>query len=123
MAVPRLGTAETASAPGYPAYVEPVVTDNPGQMRYEIALDGEVVGFTQYRRSNLEGPIAFVHTEIEPGHEGEGLGSRLVSAALDDARDKGLAVVPLCPFVRSYIAEHAEYADLVPADRREEFGL
>jgi predicted GNAT family acetyltransferase len=32
-------------------------------------------------------------------------------------------VVPYCPFVRSWITEHSEYADLVPADRREQFGL
>jgi predicted GNAT family acetyltransferase len=35
---------------------------------------------------------------------------------LDDARAKSLAVRPLCPFIRKYIGEHPEYADLVPPD-------
>jgi predicted GNAT family acetyltransferase len=32
-------------------------------------------------------------------------------------------VLPYCPFVNSWIASHPEYADLVPAGRREQFGL
>jgi hypothetical protein len=32
-------------------------------------------------------------------------------------------VLPYCPFVLSWITEHSEYADLVPAGRREQFGL
>ena len=97
------------------------VTDVPDRSRFEIEIDGAVVGFAQYRRR--PGLIAFVHTEIEPGHEGEGLGSALVSAALDAARAEGVAVLPFCPFVRSFIDEHREYAGLVPTDRRAEFGL
>lgn len=97
------------------------VTDAPDRSRFEIALDGTVVGFAQYRRR--PGGIAFIHTEIEPGHEGEGLGTALVSAALDAARAEGAEVLPFCPFVRSFIEEHREYADLVPTGRRAEFGL
>jgi predicted GNAT family acetyltransferase len=97
------------------------VTDAPERSRFEIELDGEVVGFAQYRRR--PGVIAFIHTEIEPGHEGEGLGGELVGAALDAARAEGAQVLPFCPFVRSFIDRHREYADLVPADRRDEFEL
>jgi predicted GNAT family acetyltransferase len=46
-----------------------------------------------------------------------------VRASLDDARARHLVVLPYCPFVRSWITEHSEYADLVPAGRREQFGL
>jgi predicted GNAT family acetyltransferase len=42
---------------------------------------------------------------------------------LDDAREHGQQVLPYCPFVRSYIERHQEYADLVPAAERERFGL
>jgi predicted GNAT family acetyltransferase len=103
--------------------VTPTVADNPGKERFEISVDGEVVGMTQYRLSKNRGLIAFIHTEIDPEREGEGLGSRLISFALDSARERGLAVLPFCPFVRAYIERHPEYADLVPEDHREEFGL
>jgi len=34
-----------------------------------------------------------------------------------------LAVLPYCPFVKGWITGHREYADLVPEDRRHQFGL
>ena len=99
----------------------PATTDNAAEHRYEVAVDGEVVGFTQYRAR--PGLIAFIHTEVDRRHEGEGLGSTLIAAALDDARQRGLAVLPFCPFVNAYIQRHREYVDLVPAQYRGEFGL
>ena len=81
--------------------------------RFEIHVDGTLAGWAAYR---LEpGRITFTHTEIDPLYEGHGLGGELVRAALDSARSRGLAVVPACPFVRSYIARHDEYAELVPS--------
>ena len=97
------------------------VTDNPDKARFEIVADGELAGFAQYHLR--DGVIAFTHTQTDDRFRGHGLGSRLVRASLDDARARHLAVVPYCPFVLSWITEHSEYADLVPADRREQFGL
>lgn len=99
----------------------PTVTDVPDRGRFEIDVDGAVLGFAQYRRR--PGVIAFTHTEIDPAHGGEGLGSMLVTAALDTARAEGLAVLPFCPFVRDFIGAHHEYLDLVPVERRAAFGL
>jgi uncharacterized protein len=62
-------------------------------------------------------------TEIDPRFEGRGLGSQLIAEALDDARRRQLAVLPFCPFVRSFIASHADYVGLVPEERRAAFGL
>jgi predicted GNAT family acetyltransferase len=93
------------------------IADNPEQSRYEIRADGELAGFAAYELH--PGRITFVHTEIDSEHEGEGLGSRLARAALDAARERGLAVIPRCPFIAGYIARHPdEYLDLVvPAMR------
>lgn len=87
------------------------VGDNAGAHRYEALVDGEVAGYLVYR---LEpGLITLLHTEVDPAFEGHGVGSRLVAAALDDIRSRGLSIRPFCPFVRSYIARHPEYTDLV----------
>jgi predicted GNAT family acetyltransferase len=101
--------------------VLPTVADAPGRERFEISLDGAVVGFTTYHR----GPraISLIHTEVDPAHEGKGLASQLIRAALDTARAESLAVLPHCPFVRGFIEAHKEYLDLVPVDRRAEFKL
>ena len=90
------------------------VRDNPTELRYEL-LDGDtVIGLIRYR---LEpGAVALIHTEIEPAHEGQGLGSELVKGALDDLRGRGLRLVPICPYVRSWLERHPEYADLVTSD-------
>ncbi len=91
---------------------EIVVADNPQSDRYEIDVDGERVGFVTYRRS--PGLITFLHAEVDPARERRGYGSRLVRAALDDARAHELAVAPRCPFVAAFIRDHSEeYGDLL----------
>ena len=92
------------------------VADNPTESRFELHADGELAGFAAYHRS--QGQIAFTHTEVDDAYEGQGLGSRLAATALDAAREEGLAVLPSCPFIRGYIAEHDEYVDLVPESER-----
>ncbi|MEV0700483.1 GNAT family N-acetyltransferase [Saccharopolyspora sp. NPDC050389] len=97
------------------------VVDNPDAHRFEIRADGEQAGFAEYRLHPKS--IAFVHTEIDSRFEGRGLGSVLVRAALDDVRERGLAVLPYCPFVRRWISTHPDYLELVPADKRAGFEL
>jgi predicted GNAT family acetyltransferase len=97
------------------------IADDADSQRYVIRVDGKRAGLLQYRlRPEL---IELVHTEIYEEFEGRGLGSRLISFALNDARERGLAVVPFCPFVNDYIQRHRQYVDLVPEGRRGDFGL
>ncbi len=49
---------------------------------------------------------------------GHGIGSTLVRAGIEFAREQGLTVVPLCPFATDYIRRHQEYLDLVHPDSR-----
>jgi predicted GNAT family acetyltransferase len=90
---------------------EIVVQDNPDEQRYELLVDGSLLGSLQYRAR--PGAVALIHTEVSPSLEGRGLGARLVTGALDDIRARGLQVVPICPFVRAYIRRHPDDADLV----------
>jgi predicted GNAT family acetyltransferase len=88
------------------------VSDNPAELRYELFDDDELVGEIRYRR--VPGGLALVHTEVEPKRHG--LGTELVKGALDDLRDRGLRVVPVCPFVAAYIRRHPEYGELLTED-------
>ena len=97
------------------------VADAPDRDRYELSVDGEVVGFTAYRTT--AGLIAFVHTEVDERLQGRGLGDRLIRFALEDARARGIAVLPFCPFVKAFIETHREFEALVPDTYREQFGL
>jgi predicted GNAT family acetyltransferase len=100
---------------------DPQFADAPDRARIEMTVDGDVAGFAEYHdRGSVR---SFTHTVVDDAYEGQGLGSRLVRWVLDDAREHGQQVLPYCPFVRSYIERHQEYADLVPAAERERFGL
>jgi predicted GNAT family acetyltransferase len=94
----------------------PVVTDNAEKSRFELHVGGELAGFVMYRIRGQA--IDLVHTEVDPGFQGGGLASKLAQASLDDARARHMAVLPTCPYIRSWIRRHRDYADLVPADLR-----
>lgn len=87
------------------------VRDDPGHHRFEAVGDsGAVAGVAVYRRHDDR--VVFVHTEVDDAYEGQGVGSQLVRAALDEVRSEGLRVVAQCPFVREWIERHPDYADL-----------
>jgi predicted GNAT family acetyltransferase len=87
------------------------VADDTSQQRYAVTVDGAVAGFVTYRRHG--DTVTLVHTEIDPAFEGKGVGSALARGALDDLRARHLLVRPQCPFIRSWIEHHPDYADLV----------
>jgi uncharacterized protein len=89
------------------------VVDNPDLSRYEIHVDGQVAGFTEYRQQ--PGVVDFVHTEVDDAYEGQGLGGQLARGALDQVRASGRKVVATCPFIKGWIAKHEEYQDLLAA--------
>ena len=96
------------------------VVHHPAERRYELLAGGERAGELVYRDRD-DGVIALLHTEVESKLQHRGLGSALVAGVLDDARARGLRIVPLCPFVDAYVRRHPGYGDLVvgdPARRR-----
>ncbi len=97
------------------------VADAPERERYELSIEGALGGFSAYR--TRPGLIAFVHTEVDEHLQGRGLADRLIRFALDDARARGLAVLPFYPFVKGFIERHRDFEALVPETYREQFGL
>ena len=99
----------------------PVVTDNTAESRFEVHVGGERAGLIKYQRRG--DVISLIHTEVDDRFQGMGLAGILARAALDQARLQGESVLPFCPYIRSWIGKHPDYADLVPEGRRPEFGL
>lgn len=88
------------------------VTHAPDRQRYEARLDGEVAGFAQYILT--DDLIVFTHTEVDPKFEGRGVGSAIARFALDDVRaEQQRKVLPMCPFIKGWIARHRDYVPLV----------
>lgn len=96
-----------------------IIEDNPGRRRFELRIDGELVGWSEYRPAGDS--VIVAHTEIDERREGEGLGSELARGVLDHIRASGKTVIPTCAFTAAYIHRHPEYVDLVDASLRGQF--
>lgn len=110
------------------------VTDDPAEHRYEITVDGAPAGFSAYRDTEApraggrgaragdapgegaSGPVRqriLYHTVIDDAFSGQGLASRLTRDAIAAAVAEGSRIVPLCPYVKSWVGRHDEFADHV----------
>ncbi len=91
------------------------VVHNPNRLRYELRDDGHLLGFTEYHERD-DGVLVFPHTVITEPKRGAGYGATLVRGALDDVRAQGRTIVAECPFVRRFVREQPDYADLLAPD-------
>ncbi len=73
--------------------------------RFESTADGHS---SELAYQMVNGVMMITHTQVDPALEGCGIGSALVRAALDHARDEGLKVDPACAFARAYMQRHPE---------------
>jgi predicted GNAT family acetyltransferase len=91
------------------------VHDNPGTHRLEAAV-GALTSYAEYQLA--PGTITFTHTRVPEELRGRGIGTRLIEAGLAMARERGLKVIPQCPFFASYMRAHAQTQELLaPAGR------
>ena len=97
------------------------VRDNPDRSRFEIDLGDGSVAIAEYTLP--AGKIMFTHTEVPEAHEGKGIGTTLIRFALDAARERGLKVIPICPFFAAYMQKNADVQDLLDPAWRIKFGL
>lgn len=92
----------------------PIVRDNVEHSRFEIDLGDGEYAFAAYNL--LPGAIRFYHTVVPESHAGQGLGTALIKAGLAAARERGLKVIPICPFFRAYLQKHVDEQDIVDPD-------
>lgn len=58
--------------------------------------------------------IVLTHTEVPKSMSGQGIGSKLAKTAFEYAKNHQLSVMPLCPFMASFVRRHRdEYADML----------
>ncbi len=86
------------------------IRDNALQGRFELDIEGDIA-FAAYRKA--DGQLVIFHTEVPIGLRRRGIGSRLVRGVLDQARGRGLKVVPQCSFVAAFIGNNPEYRDVL----------
>lgn len=66
---------------------EIVIADAPDEDRYVVDVDGTRAGFVSYQRTGEQ--IALMHAEVDPPMQRQGVASKLIEFALEDARAGG----------------------------------
>ena len=99
-----------------PDFEHITVRDNQDERRYEAQV-GEALATLYYDR--MDDRITLIHTEVPPALEGHGIAGKLARFALDDARARGLTVIPDCSYIQSYLRRHPADLDLIPHNMRE----
>ena len=89
------------------------ITYHEDAKRFELRVDSVLASIADYRV--LGNRVTMPHTVTAPEYRGLGFAAEVVRAALDDARARGLQVVPTCWFVAEFIDSNPEYQDLTAA--------
>lgn len=84
------------------------IVRNDERHRFELPVDDDMAFLDFSRDGDV---LTLIHTEVPEALEGRGLGSKLAKFALAYAKENGLAVVPRCAFVRSYLERKPEAAE------------
>ncbi|MBA1264641.1 GNAT family N-acetyltransferase [Stutzerimonas stutzeri] len=87
------------------------VRHDESRQRYVLEINGQPLGFAQYQEEGDR--QVFTHTEIDDSLAGQGMGSMLARAALDDARRRGKRIVPVCAFIAAYVNKHPDWSDVL----------
>ena len=99
---------------------DPDIRDNADLKRYELAV-GDQVAVVTY---NLSEPnLMITETLVPVALEGQGIASRLAKHVLSDAQERGLLILPVCPFFSSYLQKHPEHAEAVHPTYRTILGI
>jgi len=84
--------------------------DNGKKGKFFVELDDKQEAEMTYTYAGSD-KIIIDHTEVSEKLKGQGVGYKLVEAAVDFMRDKGLKVIPLCPFAAAVFKKKHEYSD------------
>lgn len=88
------------------------VTHATDRNRFEADLGPDGVAYLAYSPRG-DDVLDLQHTIVPDAAQGRGVGTQLVAAALDHAREHGMRIVPSCPFVAEWLDGHPEAMDLV----------
>lgn len=75
--------------------------------RFELNIDGKIA-FLAYQHQGPE-VLAFTHTFVPPELRGRNLAAILTRFALEDARQQGKKVAPLCSYVDVFMQRDKEF--------------
>jgi predicted GNAT family acetyltransferase len=99
---------------------EPEIRDDRERHRYELTIEGQTAVVLY---NPVQGGLMITETLVPKPLEGRGVASRMARHVLGDLRDRGLQVLPVCPFFSAYLKKHPEWTDIVHPHYRAALGL
>jgi predicted GNAT family acetyltransferase len=90
---------------------EVVREDEDAAGRYVLRSGGYEAEMTFVRLP--DGVVRIDHTLVPEALAGQGIGKRLLEAALADARREGHRILPVCTYVESQFRKHPEWVDVL----------
>ncbi|MFD8691729.1 GNAT family N-acetyltransferase [Streptomyces sp. NPDC059651] len=95
----------------------PEIRDDRAAGKLLAYVDGEAAGVIAYFvMDGTPSALVAVHTVVEPGHEGKGIGGSLVKEFYAMAAREGVPVVPLCPYAAKWASRHPDEAPEAPEE-------
>jgi uncharacterized protein len=86
--------------------------DNGNKGSFCIEADGNKLAEMTYVWAGSD-RIIIDHTEVSAALAGKGAGKQLVAKAVDFAREKGIKILPLCPFAKAVFDKVPAYHDVL----------
>ncbi len=93
--------------------MSPEFTHHPNGDMGEFVFEREGKRLAQLNYARHGQRVELLHTEVDPVLRGEGIGAKLVAAAVDWARREKLHVLPICPFAKTVFGRTPEYSDVL----------
>lgn len=82
------------------------------EQKRSAAYDGDKnIGESTYSESSTMWIID--HTLVDENYGGQGIAGKLVACIVDEARNHGMKIMPLCPFAKREFDKRPEYADVL----------
>ncbi|HJR81116.1 MAG TPA: GNAT family N-acetyltransferase [Anaerolineales bacterium] len=81
----------------------------PAKNRFETWIDNQLSKLDYFLD---EDTMVITHVGVYPEHRGQGVAGKITEAALKYAEENSLRVIPMCPYVATYIRRHPHYIAL-----------
>lgn len=79
---------------------------------FHIEHENDVVAEMTYIWAGAD-KIIIDHTDVKEVLKGKGAGRQMVARAVSFARERGIKIIPLCPFAKSVFDKVKEFSDVL----------